>query len=156
MLSKHLQDAVENNQNDSASIAPISETDAKIINTLINIFGFIYYEELREIFEDYKKVPDEETLYKLRLWIQNGPSARKVMIKLGDKEFNIQFLQSISLIDSYDSTNQCPVYKIIINKDESEKLLFANTEIVFYSRSKRDQELSEFKEKTKFIQIKYI
>jgi hypothetical protein len=156
MLSKHLEKAVSENQNDSASISPISEIDANIIMELINVFQLIYYSEISDILDKWKLEGDEIILHKIRYWISQGPAATKIMIKLGDQEFNIQFFQSISLIDSYDNNMHVPIYKIIVNKDDTEKLLFCNLEITFYSYEEREKALNEFKEKTKFLKIKYL
>jgi hypothetical protein len=156
MLLKYLQDIVEQNKNDLASIAPIAEFDAKIIEKLIHIFGLTYYYDVQQILKQWKQEPDEKILYLLDLWIQSGSVPNKILVKLGDVEINIQYLQSITLVDSYDTKSSCPVYKIIINKDESEKLLFANTEIIFFSDGKRKKALDDFKEKTKYLKIKYL
>lgn len=156
MLSSHLKKAVERFESESSSVAPICETDAKIIDALIDIFEKIFYFDLKSIFLKYKDRPDEEILYSLQMWLKNGSAASKTIIKLGNEELNLQFFQSISLFDSYDTKMKCPVYKIIINKDETEKLLFANHEIVFYSEEQREEALEEFKEKTKYLQIRYI
>jgi hypothetical protein len=156
MLSSHLKKAVERFEIESSSIAPICEVDAKIIDALIDIFSKIYYYDLKKVFDEYKKVPDEETLYKLKMWLQNGSAASKMIIKLGEEELNLQFFQSISLVDSYDTKMRCPIYKIIINRDETEKMLFSNHEVVFYTEKSRDEALKDFKERTKYLQIRYI
>jgi hypothetical protein len=156
MLPKYLEDIVEQNQNEPAFIAPICEFDAKIIQKLEHIFKLTHYYELSYIIEQWKQQPDEKILYLLDQWIQDGSVPNKTLMKLGDVEINMQYLQSITLVDSYDTKNSRPLYKIIINKDESEKLLFANTEVVFLSENKRRNALEKFKEKTKYLKIRFI
>jgi hypothetical protein len=156
MLSKHLEEAVDRFDIEPSSKAPISEIDAKIIDSLVDIFGLIYYKDLSKILDKWKDNPDEEILHKLQYWIETGPIASKTIIQLGDKEFNLDFFQSVSLMNSYDNNKRCPVFKIIVNKDDSEKLLFANTEIVFYSEEDRERALEDFKERTKYLKIKFI
>lgn len=156
MLPKYLQDIVEQNQNEPSSVAPIAEIDAKIIQKLEHIFELTYYYELSEIIRQWKQEPDEQVLYLLDQWIQSGSVPDKILVKLGDIEINTRYLQTISLVDSYDTKNSRPIYKIIINKDESDKLLFANTEIIFLSDNKRRSALEKFKEKVKYLKIKFL
>lgn len=149
ILSPHLKKAVKKEI--------ISEVDASIIACLIEIFNKIFYFDLRDIFREYKGSLSDETVYSLLLkWFEEGNIPDKILVKLGDIEIPIRYIQTIRLVDSYDSNKQCPIYKVIINQDESDKLLFSNTEIDFYSKKKREKELVEFKEKTKYLGIKYI
>lgn len=149
ILLPHLDEKVKKGE--------ISETDAGIIVFLVDIFDKTYYYELRDILKEYKgKYSDEEILFLLQEWLRNGSVPSKVLIKLGDRELNAQFIQTITLIDSYDTDKKCPLYKILINQDESDKLLMSNMEILFYSKNKRKKELDIFKEKTKYLKIKYI
>lgn len=154
-ISKHLK-AASDRYKLIAPITSISEKDTNVIALLIDIFEKIYYFELSSILKNWKKIPDDEIIQLLQLWLQEGSIPNKTLIKLGDKEINIQYLQSISSIDSYDNKKMCPIFKIIINQDETEKLLFSNIEIVFYSDKERKKELDDFKEKTKYLKIRFI
>jgi hypothetical protein len=156
MLSKHLQKAVEQNKNESASIAPIAQFDAEIIDTIVEICRKIYYPEIATILNKWKQEGDEIILHKLKFFLQEGSAASKIIVGLGDKELNIQFFQSISLINSYDNNKHVPIYKIIINEDSTDKMLFCNLEVVYYSEEKRQIALDDFKERTKFLHIKYL
>lgn len=156
MLPLYLQQIVEQNQNEPVSIAPVCESDAKIIQKLEHIFKLTHYYELSEIIEQWKQQPDEQVLYLLDQWIQSGAVPNKILVKLGDVEINVKYLQSITLVDSYDTKNSRPVFKIIINKDESEKMLFSNVEITFLSDNKRRNAIEKFKEKTKYLKLKFL
>lgn len=146
-ISNHLKEAIDKG---------FTKEDAQIISCLVEIFDLIHYYDLKKILDNYKRIPDEDILNLLRRWIEEGPVDSKVLIKFGDKEINTYFLQTITYLDSYDNFKKCPIYKVIFNQDESEKLLMSNTEVVFYSQEQRDKEIRIFKKKTKYLKIKYI
>jgi hypothetical protein len=155
-LSKHLKEANKNYGLDYESIAPISENDAIIISSLKEIFHLIEYYELEDILNNYKKNTDAITIDLLNNFIKNGAYANKTLVLVKDKLINVHFLQSISLRDEYSTQKRAMIYKLIINEDDTERVLFANTEVVFESEKLRIKTLNDLKEKLKYFKVKFI
>jgi hypothetical protein len=153
---KHIELAVKEYDKKGLSISPISEEDGLIIMLLIEVFKKIEYFDLLYILEKYKAIPDKNIIILLSDFIQNGTSPNKEFIQIRDKSINISYIQSITEIDSYDVDKRRIVYKLIINEDNTEKLLFSNVEIEFDSEGQRTKELKNLKEKLKYYKIKFI
>lgn len=156
IFTPSIEKAVESYDIEYDVVAPISENDAKIFVLLKEIFRLIDRNDVVNILKFFKDKSDQEILYKLEEWIKEPSLSHKIMIEIENKFFNVAFLSSITCRDEYDTNKNKIIYKIILNEDESEKLLFCNTEIVFTTCKKRDECIVKLKSKLKYHGIKFI
>lgn len=162
-MKRHLQEASdEYAQEPQDNIRPISAVDAEIISELIVAVGAIGNRELRDILSRWKAQPDGITHDELLQFneefqpTQNSSSTID-FVTIKNLTIKVALLASIEPIDMYDHRRNRPTYKVIINRDERSKIVFANAEIEFSSAEERDQELARLRERLReFTNIRFL
>lgn len=162
-MKKHLKIATDDYvQEPIDGIRPISAIDAEIIETLIRIAGGINNKDLKRALERWKVVPDVDVLDELN-GIEDSLDATSATrnsidyITIGSFTIKVQMLASIEPFDDYDYKKNRPVYKIILNRDERSKIVFANAEIEFSSAEERRLTIERLRDRLReFANVRFL
>lgn len=162
-MKKHLKTAKDDYIQDPIDgIRPISAVDAEIIETLIRIAGGINNRDLKQALERWKAVPDVDVLDELNgiedsLDTTSATSNTVDYITIGSFTIKVQMLASVEPFDDYDFKKKKPIYKIILNRDERSKIVFANAEIEFSSAEERRLAIERLRERLReFANVRFL
>jgi len=142
----------------SRKIHPISNVDCEIVEQLITVFDNLQQEKLVGIFSEYKMFSDDEILKNLVRFNNNFDISKETEQISSDKtvkkfpRYFVNVNNSISIevrslvnfvrCEKYDYNSNEIVYQLIINKDDTNKLLVSNIIIDFKSSDEREQEFN--------------
>jgi hypothetical protein len=165
-MKKHLKESAD--EYDIApkmGIHPISKTDTKIIDKLTSILvGLDADKNLISATKDWKSKADEDILIMLEevelSLEQDVDSTMKNTIDFVSVEgviIAVKTLFSVEKRDSYDNSNNKPVFKIILNSSENPNVINGNKEIVFDDWADREIVVEELRSKlTEFTNIRFL
>jgi len=152
-------------------VSLLSELDAEIMDNLIVALGKLNATKIKAILDDYKIKPDSEIRDALLDYNLNFDSSDKVnqnkynyirnFIDIGNVSLEVKYIKKIGTYENYDyekadTTDDCWVYYILINEDESSIMTYANTAIAFSNFEEREKTLAQIKEKLKKYNIIFI
>lgn len=146
-MENHLKEAVLAYKLKESDIAPISQMDAEIIYELRIICGKIKQDELKQIIDEWKHIPDDEVLNFLLQWnldhpeiIEKEAPKDKDFILLSELSLDIKFLCSVGKKERFDYQKGKNFYSIVINEFVSEHTPYYNLEVKYENKAERDKE----------------
>lgn len=162
-MKKYLTDLVDEYiVEDIDGVHPISEEDAEIIELLISIASVIKHKKLQQTLKKWKTQPDSTTvedLLNLQQELESGTQAGYTVdyVQIKNLTIKVSLIASIEPLDDYDITKRRPVYKLILNRDERSKIVFANAEVEFSSAEERGREYDRLRERLReFTNIRFL
>ena len=146
-------------------VHPISKADAKIIGALTDLVTQMgANSKLIEALKAWKSEADVDILGRLeQLDLDDAQDVSGAMknaidfISFEGKDLLVKSLFSFKSYDSYDTGNNMPVYRVVINETDNPNLHNGNTVIEYEDEDDRDNALLSLKDKLKeFTHIRFI
>lgn len=157
-MNEHLKKSCINSEKD---INNISETDAEIIQEIIEFSKKIDQVELTDKLEKWKRDSDvnvRDSLISLNVSFdsEEGNKKSRKFIDIKDESFEVKYLERITKEDTYCYMRNQTVYNIIINRSENLKTYYSNSIIEFNDLEERDSQYNIIKDKLKPFGIMFI
>lgn len=162
-MEHHLEQAYKRDKRKTkALISPISKVDAEIIDNIVLIVDKLQLRDLSFILNQYKEISDKEILEQLVEFtndieeVKDKETFLKELIEVRDIILPAYQIRSMKKLTSYDNIRNMTQFQIIINEDETERILFHNTIISFDTEESRDREYKLIKNKLKKIGVTFL
>lgn len=146
-MENHLKEAVSAYTIKEKDIAPISQLDAEIIYELRIICGKLKQDQLKQVVDEWKHIPDDEILNFLLQWnldnpetIEKEPAKEKDFILTNELSLDVKFICSIGKKERFDYQKGKMFYLIVLNEYVSEHTPYYNLEVKYEKKSERDEE----------------
>jgi hypothetical protein len=131
----------------------------KILSELVFALRGMNQDLLIGIVEKIGKIPDEEVVKLLQQFNidyeppidEEDSNGKKKFIFINGDLFNSFFITLIQKREFYENNKM--VYKLLINEDKSDKVIYANTLIKFESLAQRDKEFAIITKKLEQVGI---
>jgi len=148
-MNKHLESAVSRDtRKQEFKIMPISKIDGEIWQELLIAIGRSGNQELFDIINRYKLVADKDIAEDLLAYNTNNPEIGEEedhklkfpptpILSIKDIQIQIYHILKLSQHDRYDNNVGGMVYDLIINEDISNKVIFSNTTITYFTAESR-------------------
>mgnify|MGYP003661299551 CR=1 FL=1 len=151
-MKRYLQSACDSySQEDKGGVFPVSKIDAEIIETIVSIARKLNNRPFTDVISKWKEDDDRVIVEELRALDEGLTESQQEgghttnFVSIGDLILKVDTLASIEPVDDYDTTKNMVVYKLILNRDERSKIVFANAEVGFLSARARDEELERLR-----------
>lgn len=169
-MNPNLQKASKADRRKQIDIMPVSKTDAQIISEIVYALKNINEVSLTNILERWKAIPDQHLFEELRRFNLNFTPTLKApptgeeegetktpeqwIIIDKDNYFKIRFLISIKKDSIYGESGFR--FRLLINEDQNNRLIYSNTIISFPSQQARDTEFGLLKKKMEQLDIVFL
>lgn len=148
-MRQHLKECSSEYSHKEQEIHPISHIDCEIIGEIISAIGKTGKEDLKNIIEEWKNLPDWQLLDMLLQWnLDNGQLKEQEQGSKNAKDFimfegislDVNYIKSIGKANKYDYREGNFVFAILLNENVDVKTPYNNLEIKYPTQEKRDQE----------------